>query len=121
MQGAGRGFAAQAGERIRLLGQCADPGLQRQATVPAGVGLKEHAVSLQEVHLARRVVREDVASLVIGGCHGDAVQAAAIGSVVQHVRHPLVGEVAGEREYGRLDGQDVTAAAAALRARRGTD
>ena len=117
-QGAGGRLAAEVGERIRASCKRADLGLQRQPTVPACVRLEEHAVALEEMHLARGVVREDVAALVIGGRHGDAAQARAIGGVVQHVRHPLVGEVAGEGEYGRVDGQDVSAASVSRRARR---
>ena len=103
------------------MGQRAHPRLELEPAVTRRVGPEEDAVAVEEANLTRGIVRKDVASLVVGGCHGDAAQTRAAGRVVQNARHALVREVAGEGEYRRLDGQDVSAAAFAQRAALGTD
>src|SRR5207244_11250964 len=66
------------------------------------------SAAFQGFDLARGVVRGDVPSVVIGGGHADAAQPSAAGDVVQDGRHPLVHQVAGECESGRLDAGDVS-------------
>ena len=61
-------------------------------------GREEDGAALEEPHLAHRVVREDVAALVVGGRDRDAAEAAALLDVVEHGLDPLVGEVGREAE-----------------------
>ena len=97
-QGACGRLATELGEDIRLPGEGADPGLQFQAAIPCCIRPEEDAVTIQEVHLSRRVVWKDVAALVVGGRHRDAAQPGTARRVVQHPSHTLVRKVAGERE-----------------------
>jgi hypothetical protein len=50
------------------------------------------------MNLSRRVVRKDVAPLVVCGRHRDPAYTGAPRHVVQHLRHAFIDKVGGERE-----------------------
>ena len=100
---AGGRVMAEVREHIALLGQLADQRLQDPALVASRVGSKEDGAAFQEVDLARRVVREDVPPVVVGGSHRYPTQPGSLRDVVQHGVHALVHEIGGERECRGLD------------------
>ena len=94
---------AEIREHVSLLRQGADQRLQGPPLVAARVRLKEHGAALQEVDLARGVVREDVPPVVIGGGHGYPTQPGTLRDVVEDGVHALVHEVGRERECRGVD------------------
>lgn len=97
------GATAEVGQNVGLLGQAADSGLQLQAPVARGIGLKEDRAAFQKVELAHGIVREDVATVVIGSGQGDTTKTRALGHVVEHGLQSLVPKVGGEGEHGGVD------------------
>src|SRR5207248_10281189 len=67
-------------EGIRSL---AHGGLQADLAPARRIRPEEDRTVLEEAHLANRVVREDVARLVVGGGDGDAAEAGAVLDVVE--------------------------------------
>jgi hypothetical protein len=74
-------------------------GRSKANVAPArGVRSEEDRAALEEAHLASRIVRKDVAALVVRRRHGDAVEPGAVLDVVEHDVDALVFDVGGEGE-----------------------
>ncbi len=68
------------------------------------VRLEVGGAGLQVADGVQRVVREDVARLVVDGGEGDAADPGAVGEIAEEVVGALVEQVGGEGENGRLHG-----------------
>ena len=82
-------------ERVRSL---AHGRLQADLAPARRIRPEEDRTVLEEAHLANRVVREDVARLVVGGGDSDAAETGAVLDVVEDRIQAFVSDVGGEEE-----------------------
>lgn len=90
------------GEHVVLPGDRVDARLDPELLVPRRIGLEEELAAVEEVDLASRVVREDVACCVVDEGRCDPAQPTSLLEVGENDVHALVGQVGRERESRRL-------------------
>jgi hypothetical protein len=96
--GRGDGLA----QRVELGCQRRRPGLHGQAGVPVGLRPEVRGAALEEADPTARVVREQIAGLVVDGRERDSSQPCAELDVVEDGLDPLAVEVAREGEDRRI-------------------
>ncbi len=89
-------------EHVVLTRERAEAGLDPKPVVAGRIGAEEELTPLEEVDLATRVVREDVAGGVIDESWGNPVQPASFLEIAEHCLDALVGQVRREGERRRL-------------------